>query len=88
VPRPLIGLAVEIGHEGREGRHVGLRYSHSSAQTRKQWIAALDIIETLKPRAVIAGHKKAEKDDNPKIIEETRQECSTVVEIFREKGNT
>jgi hypothetical protein len=32
---------------------------------------ALDVV--LKPRAVIAGHKKPEKDDNPGIIEETRQ---------------
>src|SRR5881296_2750479 len=30
-------------------------------------------IEALKPRAVIAGHKKPENDDSPRIIEETRQ---------------
>ncbi|MGA7928139.1 MAG: hypothetical protein WCA20_19390 [Candidatus Sulfotelmatobacter sp.] len=47
----------------------------------------LDIIETLKPCAVIAGHKKAEKDDSPGIIQETRQEWHKVVEIFSEKGN-
>jgi hypothetical protein len=27
----------------------------------------------LKPRAVIAGHKKADRDDSPRITEETRQ---------------
>jgi len=43
------------------------------AHTRSEWIAALDTIESLKPRAVVAGHKKPEKDDNPRIIEETRQ---------------
>ena len=48
---------------------------HTRARKHLSKIAALDIIETLKPRAVIAGQKKAEKDDNPKkIIEETRQE--------------
>jgi glyoxylase-like metal-dependent hydrolase (beta-lactamase superfamily II) len=45
----------------------------SNAQTRREWISALDTIEALKPRAVIAGHKKPENDDNPGIIEETRK---------------
>jgi glyoxylase-like metal-dependent hydrolase (beta-lactamase superfamily II) len=52
---------------------VHLYLAESNGQTRKEWIAALDKIETLKPRAVIAGHKKAEKADSPRIIEETRQ---------------
>ena len=39
----------------------------SNAQTRREWIAALDTIESLKPRAVIAG-QKPEKDDSPRII--------------------
>jgi hypothetical protein len=47
----------------------------------------LDIIETLKPCAGIAGHKKAEKADSPRITQETRQEWHKVVEIFSEKGN-
>ena len=41
--------------------------------TKQEWIAALDTIESLNPRAVIAGHKRPGNDDNPKIIEETRQ---------------
>jgi len=76
-------VATKVGEED-----TSARYSHSSAQTRKQWIAALDIIETLKPARRSPGHKKAEKVDNREIIEETRQEWLTVVEIFREKGNT
>jgi hypothetical protein len=52
---------------------VHLYLAESNAQTRREWIAALDKIEGLKPSAVIAGHKKAEKDDSPRIIEETRQ---------------
>jgi hypothetical protein len=68
-------LAMKVEEEDTSARD-----SHSSAQTRKPCIAALDIIETLKPCAVIAGRKKAEKDDS--------QEWLTVVEIFREKGNT
>lgn len=45
----------------------------SNPQTRNEWIAALDMIEALQPRAVVAGHKKPDKDDDPRIIEETRQ---------------
>jgi len=45
----------------------------SNAQTRREWIAALDTIEALGPSAVIAGHKKPGTDDSPRIIEETRQ---------------
>ena len=52
---------------------VHLYLAESNANTRREWIAALDAIESLKPRAVIAGHKKPEKNDSPGIIEETRQ---------------
>ena len=52
---------------------VHLYLAESNADTRREWIAALDAIESLKPRAVIAGHKKPEKNDSPGIIEETRQ---------------
>jgi hypothetical protein len=45
----------------------------NNPQTRREWISALDTIERLKPRAVIAGHKKPESDDSPRIIDETRQ---------------
>jgi glyoxylase-like metal-dependent hydrolase (beta-lactamase superfamily II) len=52
---------------------VHLYLAESNSQTRREWIAALDTIESLKPRTVIAGHKKPEKKDSPRIIEETRQ---------------
>ncbi len=52
---------------------VHLYLAESNANTRREWIAALDAIESLKPRVVIAGHKKPEKNDSPGIIEETRQ---------------
>ncbi len=40
---------------------------------RREWIAALDTIESLNPAAVIAGHKRADRADDPVIVEETRQ---------------
>ena len=52
---------------------VHLYLAESNPQTRREWIAALDKIESLKPRAVIASHKRPDNDDNPTIIEETRQ---------------
>ena len=33
----------------------------------------LDMIESLKPRAVVAGHKRPGRPDAPSIVEETRQ---------------
>jgi hypothetical protein len=48
-------------------------WNHFGRQKRREWIAALDMIESLKPRAVIAGHKRPGNEDSPRIIEETRQ---------------
>jgi glyoxylase-like metal-dependent hydrolase (beta-lactamase superfamily II) len=42
-------------------------------QKRMEWIAALDKVETLKPKVVIAGHKRETNGDGPNVIEETRQ---------------
>jgi hypothetical protein len=52
---------------------VHLYLGESNAQTRREWLSALDKIESLKPRVVVASHKRPENDDNPKVIEETRQ---------------
>ena len=67
---PSVGLVV-AGDVAYKDVHPYL--VESNAQTRREWIAALDTIESFKPRAVIAGHKNPEKDDSPRIIEETRQ---------------
>ncbi len=67
---PSIGLVV-AGDAAYNDVHLYL--AESNPQTRREWIAALDTIESLNPRAVIAGHKRPGSDDRPKIIEETRQ---------------
>jgi glyoxylase-like metal-dependent hydrolase (beta-lactamase superfamily II) len=67
---PSIGLVV-AGDAAYNDVHLYL--TESNEQTRQEWIAALDKIEALKPRAVVASHKRPENEDNPKIIEETRQ---------------
>ena len=67
---PSIGLVVG-GDAAYNDVHVYL--GESSAETRKEWISALDIIESLKPCAVVAGHKRSGSEDSPRIVEETRQ---------------
>jgi len=47
--------------------------AETTAQSRGEWIAALDRLEALKPRAVVAGHKIPENDDAPVHIARTRQ---------------
>jgi len=67
---PSVGLVI-AGDAAYNDVHLYL--AESSTQTRREWIAALDKIESLNPRAVIAGHKRPGNEDSPKIIEETRQ---------------
>lgn len=67
---PSIGLVV-AGDAAYNDVHLYL--VESDAQKRKEWIASLDKIESLNPRAVVASHKRPAKDDNPRIIEETRK---------------
>ena len=67
---PSIGLVV-AGDAAYNDVHLYL--AESNAKSRREWISALDKIESLNPRAVIAAHKRPSNDDNPRIIEETRQ---------------
>jgi len=67
---PSIGLVI-AGDAAYNDVHLFL--AESNPQTRREWIAALDTIEALHPHAVIAGHKRPGTNDDPRIIEETRQ---------------
>ena len=67
---PDIGLIV-AGDAAYNDVHQ--RLAESGPEGRTAWIAALDRIESLRPRAVVAGHKRAGRTDDPRIIEETRQ---------------
>jgi glyoxylase-like metal-dependent hydrolase (beta-lactamase superfamily II) len=44
-----------------------------TTEKRQEWLAALDTVAALRPRAVIAGHKRDGNGDGPEIIEESRQ---------------
>jgi glyoxylase-like metal-dependent hydrolase (beta-lactamase superfamily II) len=52
---------------------VHLHLGESNAEGQKEWIAALDKVESLNPVAVIAGHKRPGAPDTPNSIEETRK---------------
>jgi glyoxylase-like metal-dependent hydrolase (beta-lactamase superfamily II) len=67
---PSIGLIVG-GDVVYNGIHPFL--GETDTQSRLEWISTLDKLEALKPKAVIAGHKVPENEDNPRIIAETRQ---------------
>jgi glyoxylase-like metal-dependent hydrolase (beta-lactamase superfamily II) len=67
---PSIGLVI-AGDAAYNDVHLYL--VESNVKTRREWISALDKIESLNPHAVIASHKRPGNEDNPRIIEETRQ---------------
>ena len=67
---PSIGLIVG-GDVVYNGIHPYL--GETDTPSRLEWISTLDKLEGLKPRAVVAGHKVPENDDDPRIIAETRQ---------------
>ena len=52
---------------------VHMYFVESSPELRQEWLAALDKIESLNPRVVIASHKRPGNEDSPRTIEETRQ---------------
>lgn len=70
---PSIGLLVG-GDVVYNGIHPYL--AETTTESRREWIATLDRLESLNPRAVIAGHKIPENADDPRIIAETRQYLS------------
>jgi len=58
--------------------------AESDSQGRQDWLAALDMIEALDPRAVVAGHKRYGNDDSPRIIGETREYISVFDRLDKE----
>src|SRR5262249_12653271 len=67
---PAIGLVV-AGDAAYNGIHQYI--AEADEPGRRDWIEALGHVEALKPEAVVAGHKQADRADDPAIIEETRQ---------------
>jgi glyoxylase-like metal-dependent hydrolase (beta-lactamase superfamily II) len=53
------------------GTHLYL--AETTRDSRREWLAALDAIEALEPRTVIAGHKVPDSGDSPLHVGETRR---------------
>ena len=45
----------------------------NTSEKRKQWLDAIDRIESLAPHIVIAGHKRATQADGPYLIQSTKE---------------
>jgi glyoxylase-like metal-dependent hydrolase (beta-lactamase superfamily II) len=67
---PSIGLVVS-GDCVYNNTHLYL--AECDAKARNEWLQALDIIESLHPQAVVAGHGVLDPDSSPRHIEETRR---------------
>jgi glyoxylase-like metal-dependent hydrolase (beta-lactamase superfamily II) len=67
---PSVGLIVG-GDTVYNGIHPFL--GETDTRSRLEWIDTLDKLESLQPKAVIAGHKLPENHDDPRIIGETQQ---------------
>ena len=67
---PSIGLVV-AGDAVYNDVHLYL--AESNPAKRQEWITALDKIDALKPRAVVAAHKRPERRDLPENVGETRR---------------
>jgi len=67
---PSIGLVVS-GDAVYNNTHLYL--AECDERARGEWLAALDKIEALHPRAVIAGHGVLDPDSSPRHIEATRR---------------
>jgi glyoxylase-like metal-dependent hydrolase (beta-lactamase superfamily II) len=50
-----------------------LYLAECDAAARQEWLAALDKVESLHPRAVVAGHGVLDPDSDPQHIQETRK---------------
>ena len=67
---PSIGLVIS-GDCVYNGTHLYL--AECDGQARSEWLQALDGIESLHPKAVVAGHGVLDPDSSPRHIEETRR---------------
>lgn len=67
---PSLGLVV-AGDAAYDDVHLYL--AESPAVGRKAWLAALDVLDDLAPTAVVAGHKRAGRPDDPAVIDRTRR---------------
>lgn len=67
---------------------VHMMTAETGEPERAQWIANLDTVAALEPAFVVAGHKKTENDNDPKIITESQQYLRDFSRIAAEQTTT
>jgi glyoxylase-like metal-dependent hydrolase (beta-lactamase superfamily II) len=67
---------------------VHMMTAETGEPERAQWIANLDAVAALEPAFVVAGHKKTENDNDPKIITESQQYLRDFSRIAAEQTTT
>jgi glyoxylase-like metal-dependent hydrolase (beta-lactamase superfamily II) len=79
---PSIGLVV-AGDVAYNGVHQYLLESaHGGVEA---WLAALDKVAALQPRAIVAGHKNKDLPDDPAILDQTRDYLLNARRLLAEK---
>jgi glyoxylase-like metal-dependent hydrolase (beta-lactamase superfamily II) len=78
---PSIGLVI-AGDAIYNGTHLYL--VESDHQGMLDWLAAIDKIENLHPRAVVVGHGPLDPDNSPRHIAETRNYICDFIRLSRE----
>jgi len=78
---PSIGLVI-AGDAIYNGTHPYL--VESDRQGLLDWLAAIDKIEALKPRAVVVGHGPLDPDNSPRHIQETRRYIQDFMRLNKE----
>ena len=74
---------IAAGDAVYNGVHPRLMEANQN-QKRDEWIAALDKMDSVKPRIVVAGHKNMKNDDDgPRVIGQTRQYILDFQELSR-----
>ena len=81
---PSIGLLV-AGDAVYDDVHLYL--AESVAGGIDNWLAALDVLEGLRPTAVVSGHRQADASDDPRYIEETRQYLKVFAEAEKQTAS-
>jgi glyoxylase-like metal-dependent hydrolase (beta-lactamase superfamily II) len=78
---PSVGLVV-AGDAICNGTHPYLVESNGQGLT--DWLAAIDKIESLNPRAVVVGHGPLDPDNSPRHIHETRRYIQDFIRLNEE----
>ena len=75
---PSVGLVI-AGDAIYNGTHPYL--VESDGQGLNDWLAAIDKIEALNPRAVVVGHGPLDPDNSPRHIQETRRYIQNFIRL-------